>query len=121
MAQFRLQTTRADGVCVVAAEGELDLASARALEREILSACVDGGDVLVDLRATKFMDSSGLRALLRGRETCVARGAELAVVRELPTQVRRVLEVAGIDDRQLPFADPPGCGRAQPDDDPALA
>ena len=47
---------------VLALEGELDLAGAATLEREL--AQHDEGPVVVDLRGLSFMDSSGLRALV---------------------------------------------------------
>src|SRR5215217_6776793 len=47
---------------VLALEGELDLAGAATLERELDG--LDEGPVVVDLRELAFIDSSGLRALV---------------------------------------------------------
>ncbi len=58
------------GAHVVSVMGEVDLATAPALEQTLLGVADDRtGDVIVDLTACSFLDSWGLRALLatRGR------------------------------------------------------
>jgi len=58
------------GAHVVSVMGEVDLATAPALEQTLLGVAEDRtGEVIVDLSACSFLDSSGLRALLatRGR------------------------------------------------------
>lgn len=58
------------GAHVVSVMGEVDLATAPALEQTLLGVAEDRTDeVIIDLTACSFLDSSGLRALLatRGR------------------------------------------------------
>jgi anti-anti-sigma factor len=73
-----------------ALEGELDIASA-----EVLLSRVDGvpeGDLVLDLSGLSFMDSSGLRAILRLAQS---RNGNSSVVLRNPTQpVARVLGIA---------------------------
>ena len=80
----RLEITRSsDGTDIVLAlAGELDLASAPALEQ----ALEDFGDsiphrLLIDLSGVGFMDSTGLRALLLARQRTEAAGRELVLRR----------------------------------------
>jgi len=86
--------SRQDGdVTVVALDGELDLASAPELERELVRAEGDGPRrIVIDLGRLRFMDSTGLQSLLRARERATTNGYELAL-RRGPHQVQRVFEL----------------------------
>jgi anti-sigma B factor antagonist len=51
--------------------GELDVASAAVLEQALADACDSGArEVVLDLSRLEFMDSTGLRAILRGKARC---------------------------------------------------
>ena len=57
------------GTPVVSVMGEVDLATASALEQTLLGVEDDRpGEMIVDLSGCSFLDSSGLRALLATRE-----------------------------------------------------
>lgn len=94
-----------DGVLhTIALEGELDLATAEDLQRELLR--VEGSDALsivLDLSALEFIDSTGVRLLLQASARSRANSNRLALLRG-PRAVQRVFELTGILDR-LPFAD----------------
>lgn len=91
---------------LVAASGEIDIASAPALDAALAEAADDAdGPVAVDLRAVTFMDSSGLRSLLTARRRLAEDGRALGLVCG-PGPVRRVLEVAGVLDRLPVVATP---------------
>ena len=62
MAPLTLETRQQDGTAVVALAGELDMAGAATLEREIGQVGAD--TIVVDLRGLEFMDSCGLRAIV---------------------------------------------------------
>jgi anti-anti-sigma factor len=84
--------------------GELDLASAPALEGMVAQACADGArEVVLDLSRLRFIDSSGLKAILSGRSLCAANRCEFYLT---PAQapVQRLFELTGLDVR-LPFRD----------------
>jgi anti-anti-sigma factor len=74
---------------VVALVGELDLASAPIAE-DALQADVD----VLDLSRLEFMDSGGVRIVLR---VCGAR-TEPLVVRGVTRAVRRILDLTGVSD-----------------------
>lgn len=82
------------GAAVVAVEGEIDMATAGAL-RSVLDRAVAQRtrDVIVDLAAVGFMDSSGLRVLLHAQEQLAADNRRL-VARQARRPVRRLFEVA---------------------------
>ena len=76
--------------------GALDLASAPLLERE-LQALAAVPLVIVDLRSVEHVDSTGLNALLRGRQWAMDSGREFAVVRG-GEQVQRLMDLTGVAD-----------------------
>ena len=86
-----------DGVAVVRAAGELDLATASQLVRAIdIAAAGRRPRVLVDLAAVEFCDSAGLRALLGAAREVEARAGRLVVAVTPGGPVDRLLEIAGL-------------------------
>jgi anti-sigma B factor antagonist len=80
---------------VLAAEGEVDIASADEL-RAALTAAVESGaaEIWLDLTAVEFMDSTGITAVVDARG--LLDGRRFAVI--CPDgPVRRVFEISGVD------------------------
>jgi anti-anti-sigma factor len=101
---FEIQASVRDGRHTLQLSGELDLAVAARLEATILGFCGDGvSGITLDLSQLTFMDSSGLRAVLRAQELCAEHGHEFLVMPG-SGQVQRLLELTGTDD-VLPLAD----------------
>ena len=76
--------------------GELDVWSATEAHKRMLGLELRPGDQLVlDLSGLTFMDSTGIRLLLRASEHAGRRGAGFSVVRP-PEHVMRVLELVGL-------------------------
>ena len=76
--------------------GEFDIASAADASRalhELLSHGLDA--VIVDLSGLEFMDSTGVKFLVDGRDTARARGVKLSLVHG-GDPVERVLTVSGV-------------------------
>ena len=100
-APFEASATEVDGgVRVVAVRGELDLSTAPDLEPP-LEAAVSSGDasVLVDLSECEFIDSTGIALIVRAWQQLDrdADGAGRLVLCSGNDQVRRVLEVTGLE------------------------
>jgi anti-anti-sigma factor len=92
---------------VVALEGEIDLSTAPDAERRIADAEENGEvDIVVDLRAVTFMDSSGLRVLLTAHRRAEENGRRFALVRGSEA-VDRLLDVTGLADRIELLDEPP--------------
>lgn len=89
--------------------GELDLASSWSLVEAVSKACAEGAeDLLLDIGALDFIDSTGLRAMLSCRAICAQNGCALSVTPgpdRIRPQVRRLFQVTGLLER-LPFAEP---------------
>jgi anti-anti-sigma factor len=60
-------------------------------------------DIVLDLRALDFMDSNGIRALIKAQARAEAVRGRFRVIRG-PKNIQRVLELVGLDDR-LDFVD----------------
>ncbi len=83
--------------------GELEIANAADVERELLRAeAGDAGAILVDLAGLRFIDSTGIGVLIRAAARSRADGNRL-VLQRAPRPVLRVLRMAGVADL-LPLA-----------------
>jgi anti-anti-sigma factor len=79
--------------------GDLDVTGATAAQKRLLGLELRPGDQLVlDLSGLHFMDSTGIRLLLRARDHALRHGAGFVVVRG-PDTVMRVLELVGLDEQ----------------------
>jgi anti-sigma B factor antagonist len=94
-----------DGGTDVAIFGELDLATSDKAKDAIDSAIARSGDVVIDLRACPFVDSTGIgvlaQAAVRLREQ--KRTLTLRGVRD---RVRRILDLAGLTKPDLVVVEP---------------
>lgn len=91
--QLVIEKTHEQDAVVLVLAGELDLASAPMLERELRDAEATGlSRLVIDLAGLAFMDSTGLQALLRARERANNNSHQLSL-RRAPHQVQRVFEL----------------------------
>lgn len=84
-------------VAVVVPTGELDLATAPALEAALGRAfeSAGAGRIVLDLRELEFIDSSGLRTLLTARKQAEDAGAQFSLIAG-HRGLERTLEIAGV-------------------------
>jgi anti-sigma B factor antagonist len=86
------------GAAGVAVRGEVDAATAPFLQDSLDEAVrASAGPLVLDLSGVGFLDSSGINVLLRVRALLGREERVLALVCP-PGPVRRVLQLAGIDD-----------------------
>ena len=83
---------------VVRVVGPLDLATSDAVERALRSAFDAGAVVRLDLSDVTFLDSSGMRGVLRAYRLAAERNTGFEVVPG-PPAVQRVLRITGVDTR----------------------
>jgi anti-anti-sigma factor len=93
-----LSTDRAGVRAVVTVKGELDAYSAPSLEEETSRLLADNiSELVLDLSGTRFLDSSGLRAILTAQRRLADREGRLAL-RGPSEPVRRLLDITGLTD-----------------------
>jgi anti-anti-sigma factor len=103
MAHFATRVTVDSGRVVVALAGEFDLAARDELTSTLLAA-VDSGDVVVDLGAVEFLDSSGIHALVAAHHAAKRAGSEFYVINARGI-VAHVLDLTGLGAILAPAAD----------------
>ncbi len=93
--EFDLRLTTVGEVTVVTVAGDLDIVSAGEASSALSSAQTSGATVVLDLRALRFMDSSGLRIVLEANRRAADTGGRLQVA---PGDggVRRVFDLSGV-------------------------
>lgn len=94
--RLRVEISEGAGSARMALYGEFDLAAAADASRALQELLSRGPDaVIVDLSGLDFMDSTGVKFLVDGRETALARGIKLSLVHG-GDPVQRVLTVSGV-------------------------
>jgi anti-anti-sigma factor len=93
---FEVALERVDGQCVVVVRGDLDMNAEDALWARIEEVRTSGQPLVLDLSETTFMDSTGIKLLLRAY---MAQGQlrEAVTLRAPSAAVTHTMAVAGID------------------------
>jgi anti-anti-sigma factor len=94
-AEFATATRQNGDSLVLSPIGELDMATAPELEEAIESA-QGGSAILIDLRGLTFIDSEGIKALLRVYAAGQNGNSTVSFIRGTDN-VQRVLQVAGVE------------------------
>jgi anti-sigma B factor antagonist len=95
--ELAVSETVSDGRCTLHVDGELDMASAGRLETAVALAL--GGaprELVLDLRGVRFMDSTGLRAVLRARKACDDSDSDFFVLPAERSRQHRLFQVSGL-------------------------
>lgn len=84
---------------VVHLRGEIDLSNSDAVRADLLDAVQhDGRGMILDLRETSYLDSSGVRLLFELAERLHARRQRLVLVVSEEALIRRVVVLTKLDD-----------------------
>ena len=97
MAGVDLSTRESNGQVVVALRGQLDMAEAASVAAALAAVAASEPQIIVDLAALEFIDSSGVAALVRGRNLARRAGGELLLAAP-QQQVLRVLTLTRVID-----------------------
>ena len=105
-ADFRVEVARERGAVRVCPIGDLDIDTVEELRTQLEELKSAGFTALIlDLRSTTFLDSTGLRLAMDTHTTSTADGREFAIFAG-PPSVQRAFELTGLT-AHLPFVDPP--------------
>ncbi len=98
---LRIDTVERGGSLVLVVQGELDIATSPLLDEALARArATDAANIVVDLLAVSFIDSTGLHVLIRHTRADEGR-ARVRLTRGSP-QTQRVFELSGALE-YLPF------------------
>ena len=96
--------SREDDVVTAGIVGEIDLANAKAVFARIAAGLDNEAAALIlDLSRTRYLDSSGLQALLELRRRTQVRGQELRIVAPPGSPPRRLIELVATQDSLRAF------------------
>jgi len=99
MTLANLEVASQDGILVVSVAGEIDLSNADAVRDEVLDSIGTAHDrVALDLTATTYLDSTGVRLLFDLATRMQARRRRLALVVTDRAIVRRVIVLTKLDE-----------------------
>jgi anti-sigma B factor antagonist len=91
-----VQVAEVPGQVVIALEGELDVSTAPLLHEVLRDATVESSnEIVLDLSALSFVDSTGLSLLVSANKRAVSAG-EVFILRDAQPTVMRVLDVTGL-------------------------
>jgi anti-anti-sigma factor len=99
---FELQDEELEGVRVIAISGELDLSTAPRLEEPLEATTGADTALLIDLSECEFIDSTGIALIVRAWQRMGGGNGDSGASGRfalcgLGDQVRRLLEVSGLD------------------------
>lgn len=117
MELLSVETREHEGWTILAATGQLDVATAPGFRQDLLEAQYGGGvRVALDLTGVEFLDSFGLGVIVGAMKRARAHDGGLVVVCP-PGRIRHVFEITGVD-RILRVVDDVGTigGLARDDD-----
>ncbi|MBV8217588.1 MAG: STAS domain-containing protein [Solirubrobacterales bacterium] len=95
--QIAIVSRRLERGIVLVVSGEIDLATAPAVERELMHAEKYHDLIAIDLSKVSFLDSTGLHAIMDSNLRLRERGGRLLIV-EGPPQISRLFELTGLSD-----------------------
>jgi anti-sigma B factor antagonist len=93
---FTIDVASVDGLVVVRARGEIDLATAPEVQSRAVALLDQGHEhVVIDLRRVSFIDSMGISALLSATQRARELGARFSVILG-DKSAMRALDIAGV-------------------------
>lgn len=96
-ANLKIEELEEDDGLRLRLSGELDLAAAPGLEERLAQLSAEGVAIRLDLSQLAFIDSSGVRVLIRAVNASRENGLRLDVDPNLSDAVQRVFELVQLD------------------------
>jgi anti-sigma B factor antagonist len=93
---MKYRTKEEGGYAVLELEGDVDLSCSPEARKQILQVLNDGRNLLVDLSAVSYIDSSGVASLVEGYQTAKKRELRFGLV-GVSIAAMNVLQLARLD------------------------
>ena len=103
MAERLVVSLEPGDVTVLRCAGEIDISTGPILEDGLQRAYAAGGDLVLDMSAVSFMDSTGLGLFVTAAKACTSAGTRIGIAGAAPMVVK-VLTVTGLN-KLLPVWD----------------
>lgn len=91
-----IETSSEGPRAVVTLDGEIDPHTTSVLDTAVDEAITAGTTVVLDLGAVSFIDSAGLRSLIRAQRLTTEAGGSL-VLRNVRPAAQRIFDITGLD------------------------
>ena len=95
MAERLVVSVEPGDVTVLRCAGEIDISTGPILEDGLRQAYAAGGDLVLDMSAVSFMDSTGLGLFVTAAKACTGAGTRIGIAGAAPIVVK-VLTVTGL-------------------------
>ncbi len=99
-----VEVDRLNGVPLARIRGEIDLSNAGDVQAAVEAAGANASRLVLDLSETEYLDSAGIRVLFQLARAMSSTGCRVRAVVPPQSPIRRVLELAGID-QAIPLDD----------------
>ena len=86
-----------DGAAILSLSGELDLTAAPSFLGHLKRASDGGTHIVLDLSGLRYMDSTGINALLNARQKFAQTGRRI-VLAAVPVTIRRILDIIAVEE-----------------------
>jgi anti-anti-sigma factor len=93
---FKVHCEPREGSVLVVASGEIDLATSPHLRAELRKEEAQAPNVVLDLRAVTFIDSSGLGVIVGQQKRAQEEGRKFSIAVDRTTAVQRILDLSGL-------------------------
>lgn len=93
--EMTIEVDRDTDATTVKVSGEVDFGNVGRLRGALLDVIGESGNVMLDLGAVAFMDSTALGVVIQGKKRLDESGRQL-VITALSPRARRVIEIAGL-------------------------
>jgi anti-anti-sigma factor len=103
---FKVRCEPRESAVVVVASGEIDLATSPQLRAELLKDEAQAAQVVLDLRAVSFIDSSGLGVIVGQQKRSLQEGRSFSIAVDRTSPVHRILDLSGLNKILDVVADP---------------
>jgi len=95
--ELEIKTQHTDSACTLILEGEVDVYTAPKLKEQLVSAIEDGCvNVIVDMNAVSFIDSSGLGVLVSALRRARERDGAVRIVCDRDN-ILKIFRITGLD------------------------
>lgn len=94
---FRVNAARTPAPAALRLEGEVDFSAARLLESVLTSGVMARTDLVLDISALRFIDTSGLAAVAHARDAAASATGEVIPIRGASPMVRQLWRALGFD------------------------